>query len=324
MKVRTLGLCVATALLTTIAFAQETEPQAIFKKTAEAYKTLETYSAEGTIVSDMDHNGTKVKSETSFTIKLKKPNLYLISWQSNSTSRAESVSGPTQTSAIWSDGTQPYLYMGIGEQKNYSKMSNDDAAMAGATGISQGAASTIPSLFFPDFKAFTNPFARLTAPQLIGTEQVGGEECYVIRGSSPAYKDETYWIAKKDFLIRKYAHSLDSATSENKWPPMSDKDLAEALKGMGQKGTPAQIAEMRKMMQDAQKTLATGNLKSVSTESHTNIGRPQLTATEFAYKLPEGAVLKDSLWEGLSVNKPAKFVVKSATSAQPRRQKKRR
>lgn len=324
MKVRPLGLCVVSVLLATFAFAQETDPQAIFKKTAEAYKTLETYNAEGTIVSDMDHNGTKVKSETSFTIKLKKPNLYLISWQHNSTSLPQSVSGPTQTSAVWSDGTQPYLYIGIGEQKNYSKMSNDDAAFAGATGISQGAASTVPSLFFSDLKAFNNPFARLTAPQLIGTEQVAGEDCYVIRGGSPVYKDETYWIAKRDFLIRKYAHTLDSATSESKFPTMSDKDMAEAMKGMGQKVTPAQIAEMKKMMQDAQKALATSNLKSVSTESHINIGQPQLTAPEFAYKLPAGAVLKDSLWQGLSFTKPSKFVVKSATSAQPRRQKKRR
>ena len=53
----------------------------MFKKVVAAYDGLDTYSAEGTIVADLDTGIATTKLETSFTIKLKKPNLYLISWE---------------------------------------------------------------------------------------------------------------------------------------------------------------------------------------------------------------------------------------------------
>lgn len=125
MKSTTIILISAFFTIGNFCFAEETDPSAIFKKVMEKYKSMQTYSSEGTIVSDMDIGSMEVSLETSFSMKLKKPNLYLISWKGN-----------MQSGAVWNDGTQSYLYMGM---VAYSKMKSDEMALAGATGISGGA-----------------------------------------------------------------------------------------------------------------------------------------------------------------------------------------
>ena len=76
----------------------------VLQQVSEKYKTMETYKAEGTILMDAETSGRKVQLETSFTILLKKPDLYLITWKQTGI--------VPQSGAAWSDGTQPYLYMG--------------------------------------------------------------------------------------------------------------------------------------------------------------------------------------------------------------------
>src|SRR6266404_3502832 len=142
MKVKTLVWWFAVTLTGTLCFGEETDPGEILKKVIATYDSLAAYSSEGTIVSDADTAAGKMKIESSFSIKLKKPNLYLIQWdQKNSMMPAMSQAG-----AVWNQGAQPYLYMGV--TKAYSKMTTDEMALASATGISGGAAFTIPSLFF--------------------------------------------------------------------------------------------------------------------------------------------------------------------------------
>ena len=101
----------------------------------------------------------KMNTETSFSILLKKPNLYLISW----TQKNMPMAGMTQGGAVWSDGTQPYLYMGV--MNAYSKMGSDEMALASATGISGGAANTIPSLFLLGVQGETGSVLKVKRPQ---------------------------------------------------------------------------------------------------------------------------------------------------------------
>src|ERR1041385_3528253 len=131
---------------------------------------MDTYSAEGKIVSDIDNAGVKLNTETTFSIKLKKPNLYLIVWDQ----RVPMTFNLPQSGAVWNNGTGPYLYMG--GKRAYSKMGSDEIALGAATGISGGAAFTIPSLFLSVFKEQRDPFARLVDPKLTGSEQIDGED----------------------------------------------------------------------------------------------------------------------------------------------------
>jgi hypothetical protein len=162
-------------------------PSEILDKVTATYKSMETYKSDGTITSDIDTGGTKMTIETSFSILLKKPNLYLISW----TQKNMPMPGMAQSGAVWSDGTQPYLYMGA--MNAYSRMSSDELALGGATGISGGAANTIPSYFLSVFEEQPAPCSRIIDPKIEMSEKVGEEECYVIGGSSPISKREAIW-----------------------------------------------------------------------------------------------------------------------------------
>ncbi len=175
--------------------AEDISPSEIFENVKTAYTSMDTYKAQGSITANIDTGGTETNMETTFSIILKKPNLYLISW----TQKNMPMAGMSQSGAVWSDGTQPYFYMA--GMNAYSKMGSDELALGGATGISGGAAFTIPSLFLSVFKEQLDPFSRLKDPQIEKTEKVGKEDCYVISGSSSISKKETFWVSKTSYLI---------------------------------------------------------------------------------------------------------------------------
>jgi outer membrane lipoprotein-sorting protein len=285
-----IGLAVVLLMLSTNAVAEEMFPDEIMKKVTATYRSMETYKAEGMITSDIDSGGMKMTIETSFTILLKKPNLYLITW----TQKNMPMPGMAQSGAVWSDGTQPYLYMGM--MNAYSKITNDEMALASATGISGGAAFTVPSLFLSVFKTQAALFVRLKDPKIEKTEKVGEEDCYVLGGPSSLSKKETYWISKTSHLIRKYSRSLEPPEEGRAIPDLTDKDLEQALAGMGQKVTPESKKNMREMLEKLRVSLKTATkMKGVSAELHAKVSSPELSKSDFKFSLPDGTVLKDSL-----------------------------
>ncbi len=272
--------------------AEDITPSKIFEKVKAAYKSMDTYKAQGTITSNIDTGGRQMNIETSFSIILKKPNLYLISWTQKNTA----MPGRSQSGAVWSDGTQPYLYMG--GMNAYSKMGSDEFALGGATGISGGAALTIPSLFLSVFKELPDTFSRLKDPKIEMTEKVGDEDCYVISGSSSISKKEAFWVSKKNYLIRKYYRSLEPPEGGRQIPEMTDEQLEEAIKGMGQEVTEESKKKMREIVKSSREVLKTAHMKGSSTELHTEISSPKMNTKDFQFVLPAGTVLKESLFGG--------------------------
>ncbi len=265
------------------------DANAILSQAFSKYKSLDTYSSSGTIVSDMEVSGTKIETTTTFSIKLKKPNLYLVTW-------SQTGATPTvQAGAVWSDGTQPYLYMGI--MNAYSKIGDDASALGGATGISGGAAYTVPSLFLPAFTDKGFAFSRLQNPIVEKVEPIGGEDCYVVSGSSNASKKETLWISKSSSLILKYERSFEPPAGGMVIPEISDADLKKAIQAMGQPVTDEALQKMREMMASAQQALKGGS-SGLSTETQTEIATPNLGASDFQFTPPPGATLKETLFDG--------------------------
>lgn len=291
---RFFGVLAGIAVLGTNAFADDVTPAQVFEKVAAKYKAMQTYRAEGSIVNDIDALGRTMKMETSFSIILKKPNQYLITWTTTMVR-----SGMMQSGAAWSDGTQPYLYMHVGPMNAYSKMLNDESALASATGISNGATFTIPSLFLSVFKKPETPFARLRDPKIERSENVGDEECYVISGSSTTSKGETFWISKSRNLILKYCCSLESPQGGVAVPAITDNEIEKAIKDLGQEVTEQAKKKVREMMEKAGSKVMATKLKGMSTETQTKISSPELEAKNFQYVLPAGAVLKKSVFGGM-------------------------
>lgn len=271
----------------------EPEPTEIIEKTISTYNSMQTYKAQGAITLDVDASGVKINTETAFSILLKKPNLYLISW----TKKTTQMPGKAQSGAVWSDGTQPYLYMGM--KNAYSKMASDEIALGGATGISGGAAFTIPSIFFTAFKELPDPFSRLKNPKVERVEKVGKEDCYVLSGASTISQKEEFWISKSRYLILKYNRSLEPPEGGIAMPEMTDEQLEEAIKGMGQEVTEQSKNRMREIMKSSKDLLKTARMKGSSTEVHTDISSPEMNSEDFQFALPDGAVLQESVFGGV-------------------------
>ena len=271
-------------------YGDSDSPGDIFNKVLEKYKSMQTYKAEGTITTDVENGGIKINSKTSFSILLKKPNLYLISWKQ----KDQPVPGIYQSGAVWSDGTQPYLYIGI--MNAYSKMTTDEMALGSATGISEGAAFTIPSLFLSEFRDQADPFSRIIDPKIDKVEKVGDEDCYVLSGQSYISRKETFWISKKNYIIRKYERSLALPEGGAEIPEITDEQLEEAIKGMGLEVTDENKNNMREMMSGSRTMLKENEMQGSSIEYQENISFPKLDSADFSFTLPESAQLKDSLF----------------------------
>ncbi len=281
--IRNTALAASVLMLGMPSYAAEPTADEVLKKVAEKYKTIETYKAEGTVFTHADADGRKMVLKTSFTMLLKKPNLYLISWSQTGLI--------PQSGAVWSDGTQPYLYIGV--TNTYAKMDSDEMALAGATGISGGTAHTVPSLFLP---VFTQPaeLSRLKDPQIEKSELVEGDDCYVIGGASPFSAKETFWISKANHLIRKYRRSLAGASI----PDLTDEQLEEGVKALGQEATAENMQRMRELMERSRKVVSTMKMTGSVTEVHASASSPELNAADFQFSPPPDTELKESPFGG--------------------------
>lgn len=280
----------------------------ILKRVGDTYSALDSYSAEGTVVTDMDMSkvdfgnlpgvppelAAKAKAskeaqaalasaqhiEGSFTMRLSRPGLYRVDWNSQ-------VGPMKQTGAVWSSGDGDYLFMGIKPPK-YVKLQSREVALGAAAGVSQGAANSIPSIFFNNKGGL---FQTLENVSLEKEENIDGADCYLVSGEVRGLK-MNLWIDKGSFLIKRKQQVFGG---EVKMPKMSDQDVDTALKQLGGGATAEKRAQMKKMMESMQK-MAT-KMKGSMTETYRNIeANKKLSKDEFTYKVPAGVELGGSLF----------------------------
>jgi RNA polymerase sigma factor (sigma-70 family) len=168
-------------------------PGEIIKRAQEKYASLTSYSDEGKTVATL--NGTTLT--TAFSVKLARPGFYLIEWE-QPVNASYSNKG-----AVWSAGEGDFLRMGSDVKKQGSR----DLALDGATGISGGAAATIPGTFFG--MNWGNALSSLaSSAKRQASEKAGGVDCYVFTSDLKS-QTRTLWIGKQDFLI----HQVRTFTS---------------------------------------------------------------------------------------------------------------
>jgi hypothetical protein len=263
-------------------------PVSILKRVLTTYKSMPTYCSNGTIVSERMEGTTKIVTTTTFSLNLKKPNFYVITWNQTSIPQALPQGG-----AVWSDGTQPYLYLLM--NKSYAKIGDDVAALGAANAVSAGATNTIPSLFFPAFTDKGFALARLKNPVVERSDFMGGEDCYVLSGASNLSKRETFWISKSSNLILKYEKSLEPPADGVKSPEITEDVIEKALRALGQPVTEENKKQVRDMMKTANGTMVSGDANGISTEMQMEITHPNFAATDFHFTPPSGTTLTDSM-----------------------------
>lgn len=265
----------------------------IFARVIATYRAMLSYQSEGTVVSEIDTGSEKIHTQMAFSIRLKKPNQYLIRW----TQKNVPAPNTGQQGAVWSDGKHPFLYLGA--MKAYGKMGSDEMALGGAMGVSGGCVYTIPALYLSVFKDQLHPFTRLQEPKIESSEKIGDQECYVISGTSTISKKETFWISKSRSLVLKYRRSLAPPEGGVTIPEMTDQQVAEALQGLGQEISAESMQKMRALMNQSKALFETAQMNGSITELHENVSSPDFKPEDLQFAIPEGTKLTESLLSGM-------------------------
>jgi hypothetical protein len=264
----------ALVVLSAAAAAQTPDANQILRDVQARYASMQTYSSIGevrdVITMDAPKGGAAPQPEllTTFTIKLARSQMYRITWLQKS-------GFFDNDGALWSDGGQRFFRMlGHTEQP-----ADTEEGFAGATGVSGGAAATIPSVFF-DFSV--NLIKALNNPVRVGEESIDGDACYVIKSHDERF-DRTFWISKETKLIRQErTDTLNMADFQ--MPEMTDEIIKKALQMTGKEATPEAIQAMRDMMAAAQKMQKTmpkpQSNSSIETHHQIKIDEP-MTAGDF-------------------------------------------
>ncbi len=200
MKIRNkwwLGACAAGIFSVFLAYCGEPRQQAeeIIKKMEKKYSSCASYRDTGVVTTVFNQDSGKTRTaEVLFNTYLVRPDRFRFDWRS----KHPIPNAPFRQSVVWHNGKSAYLYL---EPDMYEPMVDLKMAIAGATGVSDGAAYHVPLMLLPDLDGSLS--SRTSSPKLVGEETFEGVECYVIeivlRGKQP----QTMWIGKQDFLLRR-------------------------------------------------------------------------------------------------------------------------
>lgn len=199
------GLTLLTGNSAGRAQTKDIPPLLILQRMVGQYLTVSSYQDSGVVetvsVDSPTTRSTDVFFKTYFTSPLK----FRFEWIDYSP-----FSEP-ERNVVWSDGTKAFGFYAFEPEKIETK---DDvsSAIAGATGISRGAAHTIPELLLKDVGGFS--LLELEKVTSKGEERFEGEECYVLEGFHPNGEAWRLWIGKKDSLLRKLRTKSGSDFSE--------------------------------------------------------------------------------------------------------------
>jgi hypothetical protein len=180
------------------------------------------------------------KSHYTFSIKLARPNLYRIEWEQHSPNM--NTSG-----TVWSAGAGNFVT--VPGQANPMQPKDMSTAFSMATGISGGAAASIPPIFFDlsynSLKGLDAAFGQ--------DADIEGDPCYVITGKTKT-SGVTIWISRKSKLLRQIRNDLSAPP---KVPDMTDEQAKSVIQSMGQTPTAEAIKSMKEQM-NAMRAMSSG------------------------------------------------------------------
>lgn len=283
--------------------SQLTAAEILHKVTAQ-YESFTSYSARGKVAMVMDMSGVDTKSlpgmervpasarkspefqkamnqaahtEGSFTIKLGRPDFYRIEW--------ETKMGPaSMKGAAWSAGKGDFLAL---TDKKYTKLENRALALASATGVSGGAAGTLPMIFYNESG---NPLQGLASTTRDADEPIDGTDCFVLKGEVMGLKT-ILWVTKDNYLLKQKQIIFGGNV---KMPEASDEKMDAELAKMKHL-TPEQREQARAAAKKMGPLLS--QMKGTATETYEDMQiNPPVQKADFEHPLAAGAQLSPTLF----------------------------
>ena len=282
----------ATTLLTALAlaapaFAETPDPEALVQEVIETLQDADSVRIEGKSFSaiSMGEDMPPMEIGGEFSIILGRPDLYRIEW-------AQQMMGMVANhGVVWNEGESPRMYMGT--TNAWFPFDSDDLALAAATGVSGGAAHTIPGEFFGMHETAIG-LGALTGLAYAGEEEVDGTPCHKVTARSIVSDAHTLWIEKERPVLRKVQYELGSMSSEAINEETIDETIAE-MEMEANEETREMVREMLEMQRDMM-----GNISGHLGEEYIAFElNAEVTGADFAYEPPEGATEHASLWDSM-------------------------
>lgn len=171
-------------------------PQDIFSKIKERYGSCTTYRDRGCLYSWDERNQKTAKPQIVFRSYFEWPSKFRFEWQDDSSS-----------AMIWCDGKDAFrCYNFHNSGTEIQPCENYGMALAGAHGVSKGSVSLIADLLFDDLRTANRWLLIRAEEKLVGTEMIGGDECYYIQGSNFSPNDTSVWISDHDWSLKRHRH----------------------------------------------------------------------------------------------------------------------
>jgi hypothetical protein len=201
MKFPRLLFCLSVLLVCPALFAFAADdtntltPAEIIRHAQSAYAQLTSYRDAGKSVTTM---GSLTAASFNFTIQLARTNLYKVVWWQGEESF-------TPKGAVWSTGHDNLFWMSV-LGSTARKQPSRELALASATGVSGGAAASIPGTFFKS--NWGGLLTTGTKAARLADDKIGETDCYVLKSDTNG-RTNTLWIGKADFLIRQVENDIN-------------------------------------------------------------------------------------------------------------------
>lgn len=180
------------------AVAAAETPQHIFGQMRAAYAALRSYSDTGVVLTHMP--GNDQPNEITFRSVFVRPQLFRFEWISHHP--YPPLRHIKYNSVIWSNADGAYHWSDRGGNAEMrKKLDSLDMAVAGATGVSLGAAHTIASLLLPRMGRAVDE--GVTWDGATNVEDIEGVACHHLTGQHQGGGRYELWIGKEDYLVRK-------------------------------------------------------------------------------------------------------------------------
>ena len=251
----------ATVAISQTSNGDKLTAQEIAKQAVDAYAGLSSYNDTGKVVSEGDGQTT----ETTFNIRLQRPNLYRIDWAQTGGSKG----------IVWNDGSGNYFVMDAANKIDSAqpqKMQTAQLALGAAAGVSGSVTAEIPGIFFN--QNWGSQLAVISSPRAhvkrLSDEKIAATDCYVIEISfdlmeqphdtniSSAKMTTQFWIGKQDHFIRQIKSTSENAEVtqiKDEDLKIDDASLKAILERQGKTATPEAIAAIHAAMEKSIKAL---------------------------------------------------------------------
>jgi hypothetical protein len=189
---------------------EEEKCKKIIAEMHAVYAAMHSYADRGVVLRRLDEG--EPPNETRFEMLFKRPGFFRFAWISHHPYLP--LRHIEWHSVIWANDTGAFNWHMHNTESSTGKRKDEslEMAIAGATGVSGGAAYTVPTLLMPSEDYFS--FAGLQRLHLADTVREDGVLCHQLMGIHEAVGTVEAWIGVEDHLLRRTRHYFRDLPSD--------------------------------------------------------------------------------------------------------------